>query len=72
MQIIKTLAEAEKMQKENPFLYLVTITPKTGGIGSMILAMKEPLPLWKVYYIANEANKEEEVFTITNVVNLCV
>jgi len=66
---IETLAQAEEVLKESPYMYLVSFI--TGmGHGSTIVASKEELPLYKVYFMINEANKEKQVLTITHITRL--
>lgn len=67
---IKTLAEAEEVMKESPHLYLVVFVTPDGRTGSAVMGMKEDAPLYKAYFIFNEANKNGELFKITNVVKL--
>lgn len=70
MKEIKTLAEAEEMRKETPYLYLITFVAADGRVGSTVLGMTIDAPLYKAYFIFNEANKDAKLFTITNVVKL--
>lgn len=67
---IKTLAEAMERRKEFPYMYLVAIIIRGGGEGSFVSCHKEPTPLWKVYFMLNEANLKGNVYTITNIVDL--
>ena len=70
MKNIETLEQAEEMMKLNPYLYLVSVM-LGGAVGSMIVAAKERLPLYKVYFMVNETNKDPKIkLTITNVVEL--
>ena len=67
---IRTLEEAEEAIKETPFLYLVSFTLMNAQHGSVIIAAKEKKPLYEVYFIFNEVNKEKDITTILNVIEL--
>lgn len=67
---IKNLEEAEKVREEYPYLFLVSFVVDDNRHGSMVVTAKEDLPLYKVYFMVNEANKEKRYLTILNIIKL--
>lgn len=70
MEKIKTLAEAEELVKQGQDIYLVAFITKNNTQGSCLVCTTESLPLYKIYFIMNEANKEQDLITILSVQKL--
>lgn len=70
MERINTLNEAEEIIKKGyPHLYLVSFSAGDRP-GSTIIATKERMPLYKIYFMLNEVNQKILTIVITNVVEL--
>lgn len=70
IQEIKTLAEAEEVRKTTPHLYLISFALGGDKRGSTIIAGKTDEPLYRIYFMFNEVNKEKNMLVIMNIVKL--
>ncbi|AVT83642.1 hypothetical protein RPYSC3_47820 [Rhodopseudomonas palustris] len=71
MEQIKTLEEAEKVREQYPYMYLVAFVSKSDSkSGSMVVSSKDAMPLWRVYFMVEEAGRNRDLIIITNIIDL--